>query len=286
MKREHFITPDALKKRLGDHDLSIICNFMSMPGDDRDGLEVFQSERIPGAVYYDIDKIADQTSSLPHMIAGSEQFSSQMGELGISENDAIVVYDGSGLFSSARIWWNLRLMGARNVRILEGGFNRWKSGNYRTDTKSPNQPERVLFQAKFNPQQVISSDQLLKVIDENNGTILDARSSARFNGTVDEPRKGLRLGHMPDAVSLPFTDLISDGSLINNNCLKEIIEPLLTNGEPIITTCGSGVTAAVLSLALTCAGYDSHRLFDGSWTEWGGPESDFPIINTQADNNE
>ena len=256
---------------------------MAMPGDDEDGFEKFRRERIPGAVYFDIDQIADQTSDLPHMIAGPEQFSVQMGELGISEDDDIVIYDGSGLFSSARIWWNLRLMGAQNVRILEGGFKRWKDGNYPTDSNPPEQPEPTSFQASSNPQQVISSSQLLDLIRQGKGTILDARSLARFNGSVDEPRKGLRVGHMPSAVSLPFTDLVDDGTLISNDRLKQVIEPLLANGEPIVTTCGSGVTAAVLSLALTSAGYDSHRLFDGSWTEWGNPDSDFPIIKTNAD---
>jgi thiosulfate/3-mercaptopyruvate sulfurtransferase len=286
LEREHFITPDSLKKRLGDQNLSIICNFMAMPGDDRDGLEAFRSKRIPGAVYFDIDRIADQTSSLPHMIAASEQISSQMGELGISENDNIVVYDGPGLFSSARIWWNLRMMGVPNVRILEGGFNRWKNKKHPIETTPPVQPDPVLFNAKFDPQQIISSSQLLELIHKGKGTILDARSLARFNGTADEPRKGLRSGHMPGATSLPFTDLLNDGSLINNNSLKELIKPLLSNGEPIVTTCGSGVTAAVLSLALTCAGYDSHRLFDGSWTEWGDEQSDFPIVSSGADGND
>ncbi|MCP4185590.1 MAG: 3-mercaptopyruvate sulfurtransferase [Hyphomicrobiales bacterium] len=284
MEREHFITPDALNRHLGDQDLSIICNFMTMPGDDRDGHEEFRQERIPGAVYFDIDRIADQTSNLPHMIADSEHFSTLMGELGVSENDDIIVYDGPGLFSSARIWWNLRLMGARNVRVLEGGFMRWKKGYYPIESKPPNKPDPVSFNVELIPQQVISSSQLLDLVNEGNGTILDARSLARFNGTADEPRKGLLLGHMPGAISLPFTQLIDDGSLISNDRLRQIFEPLLTNGGPIVTTCGSGVTAAVLSLALTCAGYDSHRLFDGSWTEWGDQESDFPIINIKDNN--
>lgn len=285
MDREHFITPNSLKNRLGEQNLSIICNFMPMPGDDRDGLAEFRQERIPGSVYFDIDKIADQTNSLPHMIADNAQFALQMSELGVSEKHNIVVYDGPGLFSSARIWWNLRLMGAQNVRILEGGFNRWKKDQHPVDTNVPKQPGSAKFSATSNPDQVISSSQLLELVNQGKGSILDARSLARFNGTDDEPRKGLRSGHMPGSNSMPFTELLDDGSLIDNNILKEILKPLVSNGEPIVTTCGSGVTAAVLSLALTCAGYQTHQLFDGSWTEWGDQENNFPIISCEADNN-
>ncbi len=283
MDRENLISPDALQNRLGETDLSIICNFMYMPDENRDGHAEFEQARIPGAVFFDIDKICDQSSSLPHMIADPAQFSIQMGELGVSEKDAIVIYDGPGLFSSARIWWNLRVMGAKNVRILEGGFNRWNRENRPTDNSTPIKPDLANFVADFDAEQVVSAGQLLSLINEGEGTILDARSLARFNGEVEEPRKGLRPGHIPGSISLPFTNLISNGTLIDNKDLKEVFKPLLANGEPIITTCGSGVTAAVLSLALTCAGIQSHYLYDGSWTEWGGKEDDYPITSNKVE---
>ncbi len=289
MKREHFISPDALEKRLGENrlgekrpggnKLSIICNYMFMPAENRDGAAEFANERIPGAVFFDIDKIADQSSSLPHMLARPEQFSRQMGELGVSEDDEIVIYDGPGLFSSARIWWNLRIMGATNLRILEGGFKRWKRENRPIDNSPPKPPQPAKFVANFDAERVFTSTQVQVLINSKKGTILDARSAPRYEGSVEEPRPGLRLGHMPGATCLPFTDLIEDGTLIDNNRLRDTIQPLLSNGDPIVTTCGSGVTAAVLSLTLTCAGYDSHVLFDGSWTEWGDPDKDYPIIS-------
>jgi len=282
MDREQLISPDGLEKRLGEANLSIICNFMTMPGDTRDGAKEFSSERIPGAVYFDIDAVADQSSTLPHMVASAEQFSRQMGELGISESDDIIVYDRPGLFSSARVWWNLKIMGANNVRILEGGFERWKRENRPTDKSAPMVPKPAQFHAEFDAERVVDVEQVLALVKDKKGTILDARSAARYEGSAEEPRPGLRLGHMPGAVCLPFTDLIEDGSLIDNKRLLEKIKPLLSNGEPIITTCGSGVTAAVLSLALSELGIEGHGLYDGSWTEWGDPNQDYPIATGMA----
>ena len=278
MERQHFITPDALERRLGQNNLSIICNFMYLPTENRDGAAEFAAERIPGAVYFDLDEIADQSSSLPHMIANPDQFSRQLGALGVNNNDEIIVYDGPGLFSSARIWWNLHIMGAKNVRILEGGYNRWKKENRPTDTSEPAKPQPAEFEVSFEPDKVVNADQVLAMAKDGSATILDARSSARFAGEAPEPRKGLRLGHIPGSNCLAFTDLIKDGTLINNNRLQEIINPLIEENKPIITTCGSGVTAAVLSLALTCIGRETHALYDGSWTEWGGADGNFPIV--------
>jgi thiosulfate/3-mercaptopyruvate sulfurtransferase len=284
LEREHFITADTLERRLGEDGLSIVCNFMVLPGDEYDGPAEFAQTRIPGAVYFDLDEIADKSSKLPHMIATPEQFSRQMSELGISHDDDIVVYDRSGLFSSARIWWNLRLMGATNVRILEGGFERWKRENRPMETTPHESPEPTHFIASIDGDQVVDAEQVLKLIYDNKGTILDARSTGRYNGESEEPRKGLRLGHMPGALSLPFTKLIEDGTLVDNNKLRNVLQPLLFRDGPIVTTCGSGVTAAVLTLALTCAGYDNHALYDGSWTEWGGPDDNYPIISGDDSN--
>ncbi|MCF6321460.1 MAG: sulfurtransferase [Rhizobiaceae bacterium] len=277
MNRPHFITPDALEKRLGEEGLSIICNFMFMPGDKLDGRTEFNEDRIPGAVYFDLDEIADQSSPLPHMIASPQQFSREMGALGISENDLIIIYDGPGLFSSARIWWNLQIMGAKNVRILEGGYDRWISEDRPIDDKPFKKPPAKTFNAVFDADKVVNAGQMLDLINNRSATILDARSAPRFLGEVEEPRPGLRLGHMPGATSLPFSSLIENGTLIENDALKQILEPLLSEGKPVVTTCGSGVTAAVLALALISAGYELPALFDGSWSEWGDRSQEYPI---------
>ena len=282
MKREHFISPQALENRLGEENLSIICNFMYLPTENRDGAGEYAQERIPGAVYFDLDRIAEQSTLLPHMIAQPQQFARQMGELGISEHDDIVVYDGPGLFSSARIWWNLRLMGATNVRILEGGYNGWKEQKRPIDYSPTLKPEAKKFTADFDASMVVNAAQVLTQSNGKIGVILDARSKARFDGDGAEPRKGLRLGHIPGSVNLPFTDLLEDGKLIDNNALKKILEPTVSNKDSIVTTCGSGVTAAVISLALTCAGYDDHALFDGSWTQWGDPEANYPVVRKET----
>ncbi len=279
MNREHFITPDALEKRLGNDNLSIVCNFMYLPGQNLNGRDEYNEDRIPGTVYFDLDEIAVQDTALPHMLASPEQFSKQMGALGIRDTDEIVIYDGPGIFSSSRIWYNFHIMGAKNVRILEGGYDRWIVEDREIDENPPPAIIPKTFNAKFDASRIVDDKTMLALIKEKRGTILDARSYERYTGEVDEPREGLILGHMPGAVSFPFADLVEKGTLIDNAKLRKLIEPILSNGEPVITTCGSGVTAATLSLALTCAGYDTHAMFDGSWTQWGDPEHDYPIIS-------
>ncbi len=278
MDREHFISPDALEARLGSQKLSIICNFMYMPGEKLDGRTEYNEDRIPGAVYFDLDEIADQSSPLPHMIASAEQFGKAMGELGVSDENEIVVYDGPGLFSAPRIWWNLKIMGAKNVRILEGGYDRWIGEDRIIDESPPKPAKKASFNAQFDESAVVDIEFMERAVKNNDCIILDARSLSRFQGEVEEPRPGLRLGHMPNAVSLPFSSLIENGTLLNNNELEKIINPLIEGGKPLITSCGSGVTAAVLSLALTCLGHENHRLYDGSWTEWGDPDKAYPIV--------
>ena len=279
MNREHFITPDALEKRLGNDNLSIVCNFMYLPGQNLDGRDEYNEDRIPGTVYFDLDEIAVQNTTLPHMLASPEQFSKQMGALGISDTDEIVIYDGPGIYSSPRIWYNFHIMGAKNVRILEGGYDRWIVEDREIDENPPAKINPKAFNAEFDASRIVDEKTMLALIKEKRGTILDARSLERYTGEVDEPREGLILGHMPGAISFPFANLVEKGTLIDNAKLRDLIAPLLSNGEPIITTCGSGVTAATLSLALTCAGYSTHAMFDGSWTQWGDPGQDYPIIS-------
>ncbi len=284
MDRQHFISPDALEKRLGEDGLSIICNLMPMPGTDIDGRQEYNEDRIPGAVYYDVDEISDTSSSLPHMIASEDQFGHQLGSLGVSDTDAIVVYDGAGMFSSARVWWNLRLMGAKDVRILEGGYDRWIGEDRPIDEDAPSTPTKTTFNAKLQRSGVTEINEMIEIVKNGSRTILDARALQRFQGSVEEPRKGLRLGHMPGAISMPFADMIENGTLKNNNDLEKIVNSILQDRAgnkalPIVTSCGSGVTAAVLTLALTSLGYTDLSLFDGSWTQWGDPDKDYPIIS-------
>lgn len=264
------ITPDQLEARLGAPYLRVIDGSWYLPAQNRDAKAEFATSRIPGAAYFDIDAVSDQSSSLPHMLPTPEAFAKASGALGVSETDDIVVYDGPGVFSAPRVWWMFRMLGAKRVRVLDGGFDRWKSDGRPIETGSPAQPKPAKFQADFNTGAVADIDDIRATIKSGAAQILDARPYDRFTGQTPEPRPGLRGGHMPGAKSLPIAELTDNGRLKDIDALKQIFEELAVGeGKPTITSCGSGVTAAVISLALETAGYSAHRLYDGSWSEWG-----------------
>lgn len=268
------ITPDELEALLGAPDLRMIDGSWYLPAQNRDAKAEFATSRIPGAVYFDIDARSDQSSPLPHMLPTPEAFAKASGALGVSETDDIVVYDGPGVFSAPRVWWMFRVMGAKRVRVLDGGFDRWKSDGRPVETGAPVQPEPAKFEAYFNTGAVADIDDIRATIKSGAVQILDARPYERFTGQTPEPRPGLRGGHMPGAKSLPVAELTENGRLKDIYALKQIFAELAVGeGRPTITSCGSGVTAAVISLALETAGHFSHRLYDGSWSEWGQADS-------------
>ena len=227
----------------------------------------YLAEHLPGALFFDIEQLSDPSSGLPHTLPGAASFAVAMGGLGIAETDIIVVYEQAGVFSAPRALWMLRSFGATNVHLLQGGLSAWKAGGGLVQGGPVTRPA-VEFNAVLQPGALTLFDGLQAVIAQG-GQILDARSAGRFDGTAPEPRPGLSSGHMPGATSMPFTDLVKDGALRSSEELQAIFAAKnIDLSRPITTTCGSGVTAAVVSLALEVAGARNVSLYDGSWAEY------------------
>ncbi|MFK7903456.1 MAG: 3-mercaptopyruvate sulfurtransferase [Nitratireductor sp.] len=252
-----------------------------LPAQNRNGFEEYMASRIPGAVFFDIDKISDQNSDLPHMLPSPDEFEAHMGSLGISQDADIVVYDCVGLFSAARCWWSLKTFGAKSVRILQGGFDRWKAAGLIVEEGAPKKPSQSVFKSSFDASKVANYEQMLGFIKDSNATILDARPHERWLGSASEPRQGMRSGHMPGSFSLPASSLVENGQLLEISELEKRFKELkLNQNTKAVTTCGSGVTAAIIALALTSIGHEEQTLYDGSWAQWGSIETS-PIIEWQ-----
>ncbi|NYF90702.1 3-mercaptopyruvate sulfurtransferase [Tunturiibacter empetritectus] len=227
----------------------------------------YLANHIPGAIFFDIEDLSDHTTSLPHMLPTADAFARSMSTLGVADNATIVIYEQQGVFSAPRAWWMLRTMGAKDVHILDGGLLAWTEANLPTET-GPVHHAPASFHAKLKHEAVKDLAQLKAELNSQK-QILDARSAARFNGTAPEPRPNLSSGHMPGAISVPFTDLVEDGRLKPADKLREYFAGKKVDlHQPITTTCGSGVTAAVISLGLELAGAKHVSLYDGSWAEY------------------
>ena len=261
-------------------DLVIIDASWRMPGEPPARAD-YDRRHIPNARFFDIDDIADKAVSLPHMAALADQFSAAVGALGVSKNSRIVVYDDAGLFSAARVWWNFRYMGHINIAVLNGGLPAWQAIGGKI---ASSQPAHVSgkFRAKPNPSMLASAADVKRAISDKSAQILDARPAPRFRGETPEPRAGLDSGHMPGAMNIPYSDLIDKNGLLKSaEALMAYFNMVNFDvNAPVITTCGSGVTAAILSLALETIGHVNHALYDGSWAEWGDSVNDrreFPV---------
>lgn len=258
--------------------LKLIDASWYLPAQERDAKAEYAAERIPGAVFFDIDTIADTSSGLPHTLASSASFAEAVGQLGISEDDQIVVYDGLGLFSAPRVAWNLRFMGAKSVRVLDGGLPAWKHHGGRLDTAAPPRPTVARFAARPVAGSTCDREALQDHLKNQSAVIVDVRPADRFRGETPEPRAGMRSGHMPGAVNLPFSALLVNGHLAPDDVLKERFAAAgIRPDDLVVTSCGSGVTACVALLALDCIGHTRHALYDGSWSEWGG-RSDTAVV--------
>ena len=270
------VAPDWLFARLDDPSVKVVDGSWYLPAMRRDARAEFDMHHVPGAVFFDVDAASDPDSPLPHMLTGPEQFARYAGRLGLSDRDTIVVYDGMGLFSAPRVWWNLRLMGAVKTVILDGGLPAWIEARLPVESGSaPLYP--ALFGAHRATGQVATLDEMVRIVRDGDEQIVDARPAGRFAGTEPEPRAGMRSGHMPGARSLPATDLQENGRLLPPDRLRAVLRDAgVDPNKPAVTTCGSGVTAATITLALETLGAPTHRLYDGSWSEWGGRE-DTPV---------
>lgn len=270
-----FISTDALAARLGDPNLVILDASWYMPAMARDPATEFAVARIPGARRFDVDAVADTASGLPHMLASAEAFAAAVGALGVSDAASIVVYDGIGLFSAPRVWWNLVVYGARDVRILDGGLPKWIAEGHPVEFGAALPPAPAHFTPRIDTGRIADLDAVVGVLSSGDATVVDARSAERFRGEAPEPRPGLRGGHMPGARSVPFaTVLAADGRLGDEATIRAAFAGIDLD-RPIITSCGSGVSAAILWLALEAIGVPRTKLalYDGSWSEWGASDA-------------
>lgn len=271
MTNTFFVTADWLSAHLSDDDIQLIDARMPPAGQEnlRDIHAEFIASHLPGALFFDIDALSDHTSPLPHMMPSAEKFSADMQALGVNREKHLVVYDEGNLFSAPRAWWMLRTFGASKVSILAGGFHQWKAQGRELESGVPT-PKPATFSAQLDPSVVKNANDVLLVTQTHSAQIVDARAAARFRGEVAEPRAGLRQGHIPGSHNVPWGDLVKDGALKSNEELKAIFAAAGVSFEqPIIVSCGSGVTAAVVVLALTTLQVNGVALYDGSWSEWG-----------------
>lgn len=264
------VSTEWLAAHLKNPDLRVLDASLYLPGSRRDAKAEYNAAHIPGARFFDIDDVSDQRSDLPHMVPPVEKFMSRMRQMGVGDGHQIVVYDGAGLFSAARVWWLCRLMGHADVAVLDGGFPKWTAEGRETEDMPPVVRDRHMV-VRFQNALVRDVTQVSRASKLGTPQIVDARSPGRFAGEEEEPREGLRAGHIPGSRNVHYAALLNeDQTMKSPDALRTAFETAGVDlGAPVITTCGSGVTAAILALALERTGHTDWSLYDGSWTEWG-----------------
>lgn len=263
-----------LAERLDSPNIAVLDASFFLPNQNRDAAREYLAGHIPGARFFDIDAIADRNTDLPHMLPSADHFAESVGRLGIGNGTEVVVYDSNSFMASARVWWTFRVFGHERVRVLDGGLTRWKAlGGALAAGPETVAPHK--FTATFHPGLVRGLADMKALLGDDGAQILDARSPGRFAGTEPEPRQGLRSGHIPGSRNLFFKRLVD----AETQCLKPIPELAaefegagVDLRQPVIATCGTGVTASILALGLYCLGREDAAVYDGSWTEWGGRE--------------
>ena len=282
MPNAPFVSTDWLAQRLDAPDIVVLDGSYYLPATNRDAEAEYLAAHIPGAIRFDIDQVKDEASPLPHMLPSPEVFASQVRAMGIGDGMTIVVYDGMGLFSAPRVWWTFRTFGARDVAILEGGFPAWRAEG-RPIEEGPARPRaRRHFTTRFDYSAVADLADMRRALETGSAQVVDARSRPRFQGEEPEPRPGLRAGHMPGSLNLPYAEIVANGRLKDADAIRAALDRAgIDLGRPIITSCGSGVTAAILTLALETIGRPAKALYDGSWSEWGARD-DVPVATGPA----
>ena len=273
------VSTEWLAQHLNSPDVVVLDGSWYLPHMERDPVAEYNEAHIPGAIFFDIDEVADLSTDLPHMLPSPVAFSSAMRKMGIGDGQKIVCYDGMGLFSAARLWWTFRTMGVSDVFVLDGGLPKWKAEGRPLDDLPP-APRPRHFTARIDHGAVRDFDDMLKAMDDPKVEIVDGRPFERWQGLAPEPRPNVRSGRIPGSKSVPFSDLVDE-----NGCLKDVAalkqkfaDAGVDMAKSIVTMCGSGATAALLTLALDTLGQTRHALYDGSWAEWGAKE-DAPLAS-------
>jgi thiosulfate/3-mercaptopyruvate sulfurtransferase len=274
----NLVSTEWLAAHLASPDITILDASWHLPTAGRDAKKEFLAGHIPGARFFDIDELSDTASPLPHMLPAPEKFASRMRKMGVGDGKRVIAYDSAGLFSAARCWWMFKVMGHDDVAVLDGGLRKWQAEGHALEDGPPPPAQERHFTARFRATMVKDMADVAAALSSGTAQIADARSGTRFRGEEIEPRPGVRPGHMPGAKNVHYASLLNaDGTL---KSLDEIKAAFATAGidltRPVITSCGSGVTAAILTLALTLIGARDHALYDGSWTQWGG-NPDAPV---------
>ena len=270
MTHQPLVTPSWLYERLSAPDIVVLDASWYLPAAGRDPEAEYRAAHIPGAIRFDLDAMSDTESSLPHMMPRPEVFASRMRALGVGDGQQVVIYDGMGLFSAPRVWWMLKTFGMRDALVLDGGLPAWIAAGYPTEEGEAQPRERRHFTARLDNGAVADAGDIARALETGSAQVVDARSAPRFRGEEAEPRPGVRPGHMPGAKNLHYASLQREGRMKSPEELAEVLTAAgVDQRRPVLTTCGSGVTAAIISLALETMGHPARGLYDGSWSEWG-----------------